>query len=153
MPIIAAGSAAPPMAFTVNTRSLSVAAPDPVRRDGPGPARLRAGLRGGSCHATSSAAGTARRAASHQAAQAAMITAATAGSTASGARAASSGTGSGGYPPASRASSAGNATAIRITAVTQVMPCLFSPAGTDDMTSTRDRLVAAAGQAPGPFGI
>ena len=83
-------------------------------------------MTGGSCHITSSAAGIASRAASHQAAHAAMITAATAGSTASGARAASSGTGFGGYPPASRASSAGNATVMRIKAVSpgHAMPLL-----------------------------
>ena len=52
----------------------------------------------------------------------------------------------------SLASRAGNATVIRITAATQVTPCLFSPDGTDDVTCTRDRLAAAAGQAPGPFG-
>jgi len=123
----AAGSAAPPLAFTVNKRSLSVAAADPIPRDGPGAAWKRARLSAGSCHITSSAAGIASRAASHHAAYAAMITAAIAGTTASGARAASSGPGLGGYPPASRASRAGNAKIMRIKAVSQVTPCLFSP--------------------------
>jgi hypothetical protein len=121
-------SATPPLAFTVNRCNLIVAAADQVRRDGHDAAWLRARLSGGSCHVTSSAAGIASRAASHQAAYAAMTTAATAGTTVSGARAASFGPGFGGYLPASRASSAGNAKVMRIKAVAQVTPCLFSPA-------------------------
>ena len=114
-----------PLAFTVNRRSPSVVA-DPIPRDGPAAERKRVRLTGGSCHVNNSAAGIARRAASHQAVFAAMITAATPGTTASGARAASSGPGFGGYPPVSRASSAGNAKAMRIKAVSPVTPCLFS---------------------------
>ena len=65
-----------------------------------------------------------------------MITAAIPGTTASGARAASSGPGFGGYPPVNRASSAGNAKAMRIKAVSPVTPCLFFslPVGVDDLT-------------------
>ena len=76
----------------------------------------------------------------NQAAYAAMITAAIAGTTARGARAASSGPGLGGYPPASRASSAGNAKAIRIKAAPR--SCHASsllPAGPDDLTCSITR--------------
>ena len=131
----------PPLAFTVNRRSLSVATADPVPRDGPSAAWKRAHLSGGSCHITSSAAGIASIAASHQAAYAAMIMAATAGTAASGARAASSRPGFRSYRPASRASSAGNAKVIRIKAVSQFSSSHASsllPAGADDLTCSRD---------------
>ena len=83
-------------------------------------------LRGGSCQINSITVGIAKRTASHRAVAAAMITAMVAGTTASGARAASCGRGLGGCPPVSRASSGGNAKAMKIRAASPVTLCLTS---------------------------
>ncbi len=83
-------------------------------------------LRGGSCQINRTTAGIAKRTASHRAVAAAMITATVPGTTATGARAASCGTGLGGCPPVSRASSGGNAKAMKIRAASPVTLCLTS---------------------------
>ena len=110
----------------MSRRSLTIVWADADSREGPAGAWWLIRLRGGSCQINRSTAGTARGTANHPSVAAAMITAAVAGTTATGARAASCGRGPGGCPPASRASSGGNAKAMRIRAASPVTLCVTS---------------------------
>ena len=87
----AAGSATPPRAFTLSTRTVSRAGSGATPDPPPVAPRPRRGPGGGNCQTSSTAAGIARRTASHHAVNAATSTAASAATAATGARAASCG--------------------------------------------------------------